>query len=166
MAFGECAATICIARENGSLMLQTGQRVESNTEGGSFILRKSINPTPRPSNAIWIPAYHHYHSTAHEVLGVYHGSAKVLLGGEKGLVVDIHAGDVLLIPAGVAHKNLSSNTDFRVVGAYPEGQDWDMNYGKPGERPKADMNIERVAVPRLDPIYAAAGPLLKKWAAS
>ena len=53
MAFGECAATICIARENGSLMLQTGQRVESDTECGSFILRKSINPTARPSNAIW-----------------------------------------------------------------------------------------------------------------
>ena len=36
MAFGECAATICIARENGSLMLQTGQRVESNNLGDRF----------------------------------------------------------------------------------------------------------------------------------
>ena len=108
--------------------------------------------------------YHHYHGTAHEVLGVYRGSAKVQLGGENGLVVDIQAGDVIIIPAGVAHKNLSSSAGFGVVGAYPEGQDWDMNYGKPGERPNAGRNIERVALPKLDPIYGASGPLLEKWA--
>jgi uncharacterized protein YjlB len=80
------------------------------------------------------------------------------------VVLNIHARDVIIIPAGVAHKNLSTSADFGVVGAYPEGQDWDMNYGKPGERPKADLNIERVALPKLDPIYGASGPLLEKWA--
>jgi uncharacterized protein YjlB len=104
------------------------------------------------------------HCKAHEVLGVYRGSAKVQLGGQKGLVVDIHAGDVIIMPAGFAHKNLSPSADFGVVGAYPEGQDWDMNYGKPGERPGADRNIERVALPKQDPIYGAGGPLLEKWA--
>ena len=107
--------------------------------------------------------YHHYHSTAHEVLGIYLGWAKVQLGGEKGVALEIQAGDVIIIPAGVAHKKLRSSADFGVVGAYPEGQDWDMNYGKPVGRPNADRNIERVALPKLDPIYGARGPLLEKW---
>jgi len=107
--------------------------------------------------------YHHYHSTAHEVLGVYRGSARVQLGGERGVVHEVHPGDVIIIPAGVAHKNLGSSGDFGVVGAYPEGQDWDMNYGKPGERPKSDRNIRRVALPKADPVYGVAGPLMEKW---
>jgi uncharacterized protein YjlB len=60
--------------------------------------------------------YHHYHSTAHEVLSVYGGTAEVQFGGEDGVVVSIARGDVVIIPAGVAHKNLGSSSDFRVVG--------------------------------------------------
>lgn len=108
--------------------------------------------------------YHHYHSTAHEVLGVYQGTATVQFGGENGMVHQIHRGDVVLIPAGVAHKNLGSSADFGVVGAYPAEQDWDMNYGKLGERPRADQNIARLALPKGDPVYGAAGPLWEKWA--
>ena len=37
--------------------------------------------------------YHHYHSTAHEVLGIYSGWADVQLGGEKGIALEIQAGD-------------------------------------------------------------------------
>lgn len=107
--------------------------------------------------------YHHYHSTAHEVLGVYRGSARVQLGGERGVVHEVLSGDVIIIPAGVAHKNLGSTADFGVVGAYPEGQDWDMNYGKPGERPGADRNLRRVALPKADPVFGVAGRLMKKW---
>jgi len=110
-----------------------------------------------------IYSYHHYHSTAHEVLGVYHGSARVRFGGEEGIIHEIHRGDVVIIPAGVAHMNLGSTGDFGVVGAYPEGQDWDMNYGRPDERPRADRNISRVALPKTDPIYGASGPLFDKW---
>jgi uncharacterized protein YjlB len=110
-----------------------------------------------------IYSYHHYHSTAHEVLGIYRGSAKVQLGGEHGTIHEIQAGDVIVIPAGVAHKNLGSSSDFGVVGAYPDGQDWDMNYGKPGERPGADYNIARVSLPKMDPVSGENGPLLEKW---
>src|SRR5436190_22857705 len=111
-----------------------------------------------------IYTYHHYHSTAHEVLGVFSGTATVQLGGEGGIKQKINAGDVLVIPAGVAHKNLGASSDFGVVGAYPPGQDWDMNYGRPQERPVADENIARVALPKLDPVYGAGGPLLEQWA--
>src|SRR3954465_13733219 len=75
---------------------------------------------------------HHYHSTAHEVLGVYQGRVDVRLGGDKGTLVTLHAGDVVVIPAGVAHKNDGASADFKVVGAYPLGTGPDMNYGKPG----------------------------------
>ena len=110
-----------------------------------------------------IYTYHHYHSTAHEALGVLKGSATVQLGGENGIKQKITAGDVLIIPAGVAHKNLGASSDFSVVGAYPKGQQWDMNYGRPQERPAADENIARVPLPESDPVYGKDGPLLRHW---
>lgn len=106
---------------------------------------------------------HHYHSTAHEVLGVYSGSASVQLGGEQGIICELHIGDVVVIPAGVAHKRLKSSADFRVVGAYPTGQTWDMCYGKKGERPKTDQNITDVPTPQTDPVLGDEGPLLDLW---
>jgi uncharacterized protein YjlB len=102
-------------------------------------------------------AYHHYHSTAHEVLGVYCGCAVVQFGGENAMPLTVQAGDVVVIPAGVAHKRLSASPDFGVVGAYPAGQRWDMNYGEPAERPQADQNIARVLMPLFDPVYTAGG---------
>ena len=110
-----------------------------------------------------IYTYHHYHSTAHEVLLVYQGSAKVQLGGEKGITSTIHRGDVIIIPAGVAHKNLGASEDFAIVGAYPCGQDWNMCYGKASERPKADEEIAKVGLPKADPVYGIAGPLMANW---
>ena len=108
--------------------------------------------------------YHHYHSRAHEVLGVYSGTAKVQLGGEQGISVSISQGDVVIIPAGVAHKNLGASHDFRIVGAYPFGQSPDMCYGRPGERPQADHNIASVTLPQSDPVYGIHGPLKEHWA--
>lgn len=107
--------------------------------------------------------YHHYHSTAHEVLGVFAGNVTVQLGGPNGLVINAGPGDVIIIPAGVAHKNLGSSTDFRCVGAYPAGQTWDMNYGRAGERPTADQHISKVPLPETDPVFGTDGPLIKSW---
>lgn len=108
-------------------------------------------------------SYHHYHSTAHEVLGVYQGKVKAQLGGPEGITAELKAGDVVLIPAGVAHKNLGSSSDFACVGAYPPGQSYDMNYGKIGERPSADKNIRKVSMPETDPVTGKEGPLMKQW---
>src|SRR5438876_10260519 len=68
----------------------------------------------------------HYHSTSHEMLGVFRGSATLRIGGEHGKNVDVHAGDVIVIPAGVAHQKIGGSEDFAVVGAYPDGRDWDL----------------------------------------
>jgi uncharacterized protein YjlB len=109
--------------------------------------------------------FHHYHSTSHEVLGVYSGSATVRLGGEQGKDFTVQAGDVIVIPAGVGHKNLGSSGDFGVVGAYPDGRDWDLLRGSPGERPQADRNIASLPIPDNDPVFGPDGPLRSIWTA-
>lgn len=109
--------------------------------------------------------FHHYHSTSHEVLGVYRGSVTVRLGGEQGKDFNVGAGDVIVIPAGVGHKNLGSSEDFGVVGAYPDGRTWDLLTGKPGERPQADRNIASLPIPDNDPVYGEGGPLREIWRA-
>lgn len=73
--------------------------------------------------------WHHYHLTTHEVLGCYAGHATVMLGGEDGQRVDLAAGDVVVIPAGCAHRRMNSSDDFAVVGAYPGGAVPDMHRG-------------------------------------
>ncbi len=108
-------------------------------------------------------AFHHYHSTAHEALGIYSGWVKAQLGGPGGETLTVRAGDVLIIPAGVSHKNLDQSPDFSVVGAYPRGQSWDMMYGRPGERPRADDAIQNVRLPAADPVFGKTGPLMRLW---
>jgi uncharacterized protein YjlB len=106
--------------------------------------------------------YHHYHSITHEVLGIYSGSALVHMGGEEGRKLTIEAGDIIVIPAGVGHKNLESE-DLGVVGAYPGGMMYDMNYGKAGERPQADKNIAAVPIPGTDPLLGKKDGLPNIW---
>jgi uncharacterized protein YjlB len=108
-------------------------------------------------------SFPHYHSTSHEVLGVYYGAANLRLGGEDAKTVKVHAGDVIVIPTGVAHQNVGASDDFGVVGAYPGGRQWDLLRGLQGERPKADRNIATVPMPEKDPIYGAEGPLRRIW---
>jgi uncharacterized protein YjlB len=110
--------------------------------------------------------YHHYHSTAHEVLAICGGQAEVRFGGDHGITRTVSAGDVIVIPAGIAHKRLAAGGAFVVVGAYPEGQTYDMCYGREGERPAADDNIARVPMPKSDPIYGPHGPLMEHWSAA
>ena len=105
----------------------------------------------------------HYHSTAHEVLGVYRGRAKLRLGHSKGVEIVAEPGDVIVIPAGVGHQNLGSSDDFHVVGGYPEGQTADLLRGRPDDRPKADKNIKSVPLPAGDPVQGPSGPLTEAW---
>lgn len=107
--------------------------------------------------------FHHYHSTAHEVLALCGGRATVQFGGERGLTLDVVAGDVVVLPAGTAHKRLDSSRDLVVVGAYPQGQHYDMCYGDKAERPAADANIAAVPLPPADPLHGPDGPLMKQW---
>ena len=97
-------------------------------------------------------SFHHFHSNTHEVLGIYAGSALLHLGGERGEKIEVTAGDILVIPAGVGHKNLGSE-GLGIVGAYPDGRDWDVKRGLPGERPAVDENIAKLPIPAADPLW-------------
>ncbi|MDX1619171.1 MAG: hypothetical protein R3224_10330, partial [Balneolaceae bacterium] len=80
-----------------------------------------------------------------------------------GEALEIQAGDAVVIPAGVGHCLLTGSDDFRVVGAYPEGQTWDMCTGKPDERPQVLKNIGEVELPTGDPLTGTREPLLEYW---
>jgi uncharacterized protein YjlB len=118
----------------------------------------------------WIPdwrdgifSFHHFHSTAHEVLGIVAGRATVKLGGPSGQSLEIRQGDVLVLPAGTGHCNERSSSDLLVVGAYPDGMPWDLRRGDPAEHDEAVANIEAVPLPRSDPVKGPEGPLVELW---
>jgi uncharacterized protein YjlB len=120
-------------------------------------------------SAAWVNGiygHHHYHSTAHEVLGITAGSVRVRLGGEGGRTVELRAGDVVVIPAGVAHKNKGATPDLVVVGAYPGGKSPDMRRPAAQEHEGAIRNIKGVALPGCDPVYGKSGPLCRLWRAA
>src|SRR5205807_7991374 len=99
-----------------------------------------------------IYAHHHYHSTAHEVLGIAEGSARVRLGGEHGQSAELRAGDVVVIPAGVAHKREAASGDLLVIGAYPRGQSPDLCRAEPAAHDPALAAIAAVPLPEADPV--------------
>lgn len=107
--------------------------------------------------------FHHYHSTAHEVLAIFSGNAELILGGPGGPLVRVQAGDVLLLPAGTGHCLASRSDDFRVSAGYPKGQQWDLR------RDAASTDDLRVMAalpfPHADPLYGAHGPLINHWRA-
>ena len=108
-------------------------------------------------------AYHHFHSTSHEVLGIAEGEAVVRFGGESGESMRVGAGDVVVIPAGVGHRLERSSRDLLVSGAYPEGRSWDVRRGDPAERAEVLTNLAAVPLPATDPLEGADGPLMHAW---
>ena len=117
----------------------------------------------------------HFHSTTHEVLCVFAGRARLCFGGDGddddvgvgvgvgdgAVVLEAQAGDVVVVPAGVAHCRLQdlSGGRFEMVGSYPPGFSWDMCYGRPGEEEQV-KGIEMLSWFAKDPIYGEQGPVL------
>jgi uncharacterized protein YjlB len=109
-------------------------------------------------------AFHHFHSTAHEVLGVARGEVSVLFGGPGGQVLTVRAGDVVVVPAGVAHFNHGQSDDLLIVGAYPDtGPGPDLRRGRPQEHNAAAKAVAAVPLPAADPVAGADGPLARLW---
>jgi len=100
--------------------------------------------------------YTHFHSTAHEVLGIAEGKVTVLLGGETGRQFRLKAGDMLVIPAGVGHCRIGDDAGLKVIGAYPPGQSH-FNMKRSGRA------MPKVALPLTDPFYGEGGPVVRVW---
>ncbi|GAB7353934.1 hypothetical protein MBLNU459_g4541t2 [Dothideomycetes sp. NU459] len=115
---------------------------------------------------------HHYHSVTHECYAVFRGSSHFLLGkgpldgDDHGVEVDLHAGDIIVQPAGVAHCCLESTDDFAYIGVYPKGSPhWDNNFCKADEQETVEKAsvARKVPIPDSDPIFGFGGPLVQLW---
>jgi uncharacterized protein YjlB len=143
------------------------------------LMRAAIEPDPEDAPAAFeqtfrqngwtgtwrngIYPYHHYHSTAHEVLGVASGSARVCFGGEGGTEIEVSVGDVVVIPAGIAHCLVQERDGFLVVGAYAGGRQWDILRPRAASLGAALERIANVPLPDNDPVSGAGGVLLRLW---
>jgi len=108
--------------------------------------------------------FHHFHSDAHEVLGVASGSGKVLFGGPGGQELEVSAGDVVVIPAGVGHCRLAKTDDLLIVGAYPDNcERRDQRRGNPAEHDEVVRNVAATQLPTADPVTGGNGPLMRLW---
>ncbi|WP_423210567.1 cupin domain-containing protein [Paracoccus yeei] len=91
----------------------------------------------------WVPSWysgegmwphHHFHSEAHEIIMVTAGTHKGKFGGHDGREATLHAGDVIVIPAGVGHMGRGISDDLKVTGGFPLSNGIvDFRYGLPDE---------------------------------
>jgi uncharacterized protein YjlB len=105
--------------------------------------------------------FHHYHSTAHEVLAFSRGEATLILGGEApgGKLITVRAGDIALLPCGTGHYRKTASADFLVSGAYSLGQRWDLLRTAPDAA--AVERMRGLPFPASDPV---GGSLRRHWA--
>lgn len=107
---------------------------------------------------------HHFHSNAHEALAVTKGEVTVQLGGQNGEMMTLRKGDVVLLPAGTAHKRLDGTENFEIVGAYPSnGENFDMQYGDASDYEAIKENISNVERPLTDPVTGNPGDMDEYW---
>ena len=108
--------------------------------------------------------YHHFHSITHEVLGIASGEVQVMLGGPSGRTITLVSGDVIVIPAGVAHRNVGQTDMLEVVGAYPGGATYDTRRGNPAEYEAVKAAAALVSLDISDPVTGGDGALKRLWA--
>jgi len=65
-------------------------------------------------------------------------------------MIGVAAGDALVLPVGTGHCLIEASEDFLVVGAYPEGQDWDICQNSPSK--EALERIRTMLAAEQDPV--------------
>lgn len=108
-------------------------------------------------------SFWHFHTKGHEVLACVAGRARLGLGGEDGIEVEVRQGDVCVLPAGVGHRCLDCSADFQMAGGYPPGQEGDVV--RPGDRDLNDVReaIAAVPLPTTDPLTGGDGGVARLW---
>ena len=95
-----------------------------------------------------------YHSKAWELLLCFRGEANIQIGGDAGPTITITNGDLLLVPPGVAHKQLNEKNNFALLGSYPTTNfdgSIDTITGVPSDEER--QRIANCYVPTHDPIF-------------
>ncbi|WP_312824747.1 cupin domain-containing protein [Epilithonimonas sp.] len=136
---------------------------ERGNSGADFLEKKFRDHNWYNSWRWGVYPFHHYHSVSHEVLGVFQGTALLHMGDPNGEKLNVEAGDILIIPAGVGHKCISHSEDFTVVGAYPNGMDYDLVKEEKSKHAQSVKNIQKVSFPSDDPLLGKTGGIKKYW---
>ncbi|PSN60161.1 hypothetical protein BS50DRAFT_210709 [Corynespora cassiicola Philippines] len=113
----------------------------------------------------------HFHPNTHECYAIWRGKSRLVLGRPKGddsddgAEIDVSAGDVVVVPAGVSHRSLTSSDGYRYIGVYPKAAPKWRNIFCKGEEPieKLEEEISKVGLPDSDPVYGLDGPLPQIW---
>ena len=101
----------------------------------------------------------------HETMGVARGFARVRFGGDNGEVIEISAGDVIVLPAGTGHQRMIESPELTVIGVYPATGKYNLCRGSKAEHTGALATIPRVPLPTSDPVFGREGPLMALWRA-
>ena len=115
---------------------------------------------------IWVNGvygFDHFHADAHEALGCVSGWARIRLGGPEGVEVTLRAGDAVLLPAGMGHRNMAQSEDFSIVGAYPPGQKPDLRRGDMAAYAGLLARARAVPLPLTDPVLGVDGAVRRHW---
>ncbi|MCO6415607.1 cupin domain-containing protein [Siccirubricoccus sp. KC 17139] len=157
-----------------TLLLPDDGVVPNNPRLPALLWRAALPPgEPEAAEACfaahgWPPAwrngihpYHHYHPNAHEALAIARGRVRVQLGGEQGQVLELQAGDVVALPAGVGHRNLGASDDLLVVGAYPAGQEPEEYHAEKRLHDAAIAAITATPDPPCEPLTGKSWPDLE-----
>lgn len=99
---------------------------------------------------------YHYHSTAHEVIGIASGSAILGIGGPHSVRIAVDASDLLVLPAGTGHCRLADRAGFCVITANPPDQEADIC--RTTASTEIASAIEAVPYPTSDPVLGVPPP--------
>jgi len=105
--------------------------------------------------------FSHFHSNTYEILAVYSGRGLCRFGGDTNpgaVELELRAGDLAVVPPGLAHKGVDMSRDFMAVGSYPMGLNWDTCRG---ETRGAEERIREARALERDPVYGSEGPALE-----
>ncbi|ORY61369.1 uncharacterized protein BCR38DRAFT_439984 [Pseudomassariella vexata] len=128
----------------------------------------------------------HFHPNTHECYGIFQGASELVFGeggadeSGKGIRCHVRAGDVVVVPAGVAHASVATEEEggtqnesgdghkpYKYIGVYPEGAPhWRSELGNrmlSSEDEDLTNEVASVAAPSADPVYGPHGPLMDIW---